>query len=88
MDTAIKWLGGGALVGGALGAFVGIGAGPTNNTIASAMGGAASAVGLVAIGGLVYGLVEPKDRDAAFATAGLGLAGSILLGVITNMRGI
>jgi len=86
VNTAIKWLGGAALVGGALGVVGAIGAPKATNTAAKAMSGAGGAVSVVAVGGLIYGLIEPKDRDAAFATAGLGLGLSIVLGIIGGIN--
>ncbi len=74
--TALHWLGGGAVVGAALGAIT------TAPITTGALNGAAGGVAIVGVGGLVVAIFDKSARPAGFATAGIGLGGLALLGLV------
>lgn len=80
LGTAFTWLGGGALVGGGIGAV----AAPTNRAV-GALGGAMSGVTLVSVVGFGVGVFSPRRREAGFYTAAVGLGGLIALGLVTSI---
>jgi hypothetical protein len=79
VPTALTWLGGGAVVGAGLGALT------QPNRPVGALNGAASGVALVGVGGLVVAIFDKSARPAGFATAGIGLGGLALLGLVMNL---
>ncbi len=86
IGTALGYLGIGAGVGGGLGA-IGGGLAQPPDLLGGTIGGATIGVGLTAFGGFVVGLVSPKNRDAGFAAAGIGLGALILTNVAMNISG-
>ena len=81
LSTTFKWLGGGALVGAGLGAL-------TYRPVTSgALGGAYAGVAIVGVGGIVVAVVSAQNRSEGIATAGIGLGGLALLGLVQNIAG-
>jgi hypothetical protein len=84
VGTALKWLGTGALVGAAVGG-IGAAAGATQASIPIGMlGGGSAGVAVTSLVGLVVGLVSPKNRDAGFVTAGVGLGSLLAVNLVTT----
>ena len=79
VPTALTWLGGGAVVGAGLGALT------APNKPVGALSGAMSGVALVGVGGLIVAVVSKPNRPAGFATAGIGLGGLAILGLVTSI---
>jgi hypothetical protein len=81
LETALTWIGGGAVVGGGLGAA----GSALNNTPAlpGVENGAGVGVALVSLGALVVAVANPRAREESLATAGLGL-GALILGAIVG----
>jgi hypothetical protein len=84
VSEALYYLGIGAGVGGALGG-VGGGLAKPPDILSGALGGASIGVGLTALGGFIVGLVQPQNRNAGFAAAGIGWGSLILVNVISNV---
>ena len=83
VGTAFGYLGLGALVGAGLGALTYV---PRTQ---GALGGATTGVALTGVGGLVVAIVSDKNRGAGIATAGIGLGGLALLGIVAGVaRGV
>jgi hypothetical protein len=80
VSDALGYLAIGGLVGAGLGALVG---GPTLAT--GALNGAASGVAITGVGGLVVAIFSEKNRSPGLATAGIGLGGLVLFGVVTSL---
>jgi hypothetical protein len=84
ISTALVWLGASAVAGAVIGGV----ASATNLTSANLttgmIGGAASVTALTSLGGLVVGLASPSNRNAGFATAGLGLAALVVTNLVTS----
>ena len=76
VGSAIGYLGLGALVGAGLGALAFV------PRAQGALGGAASGVAVTGVGGLVVAIVSDKNRGAGLATAGIGLGGLVLVGLV------
>jgi hypothetical protein len=75
-QTALLWNGGAAAGGAAVGALTN-----TSAPLPNALGGATAMLGLTTLGGLIVALVSKENRDAALATAGIGLLGIVVFGV-------
>jgi hypothetical protein len=84
ITTALKWLGGGAIVGGTAGAIGSASGASSANMMTGVIGGAAAGVGLVSLGGLVVALASAPNRNAGLATAGVGLATLLVTQLITT----
>jgi hypothetical protein len=82
VSDALGYLAIGGLVGAGLGALVG---GPTVGT--GALNGAASGVAITGVGGLVVAIFSEKNRSPGLATAGIGLGGLVLFGIVTSLVG-
>ena len=76
VGTAVGYLGLGALVGAGLGAVAYV---PRTQ---GALGGATTGVAVTGLGGLIVAIVSDKNRGAGLATAGIGLGGLVLLGLV------
>lgn len=76
VETALTWLGGGAAVGGGLGAIFN-----TQDRAMGALAGAESGVAVVGLGGLLLAVFDKPKRSEGFAAAGIGLGGLVLLGI-------
>lgn len=76
IGSAVGYLGLGALVGAGLGALTFV---PRTE---GALGGAATGVAVTSVGGIVVAIVSDKNRGAGIATAGIGLGGLVLLGLV------
>jgi hypothetical protein len=70
-----------------LGALVGAGAGALTQTPAAtgALTGAESGVAVTGVGGLVVAIFSEKNRLTGLVTAGMGLGGLAILGVVTSI---
>jgi hypothetical protein len=78
----LTYLGIAAGVGGALGA-VGGSLQKAPDVFGGALAGSSLAVGVTSLGGFVVGLVSPANRNAGFATAGIGWGALILANLAT-----
>jgi hypothetical protein len=79
VGSAVGYLGLGALVGAGLGALT-----YTPRT-QGALGGATTGVALTGVGGLVVAIASDKNRGAGLATAGIGLGGLVLVGIVAGL---
>jgi hypothetical protein len=70
-----------------LGGLIGAGAGALTQTPAAtgALTGAESGVAVVGVGGLVVAIFSDRSRLTGLVTAGMGLGGLALLGIITSI---
>jgi len=82
IPTALSYLGIAAAAGGALGGVGGALKTPTD-LLGGAVAGASLGVGVTALGGFIVGLVSAPNRNAGFATAGIGWGALILANLAT-----
>lgn len=82
VGSALSYLGIAAAAGGTLGAVGGAMA-KTPDVMGGALAGGSLAVGVTSLGGFVVGLVSPANRNAGFATAGIGWGALILANLAT-----
>jgi hypothetical protein len=86
IGTALGYLGMGAGIGAGVGGIGGALAKPPE-ILGGAVAGGSVGVGVTALGGFVVGLVSPRNRDAGFAAAGIGLGALILVNLATSIAG-
>jgi hypothetical protein len=84
IGKAIGYLGLGAGIGAGVGGIGGAVAKPPE-ILGGAVAGGSVGVGVTALGGFVVGLVSPRNRDAGFATAGIGLGALILVNLAASI---
>jgi hypothetical protein len=84
IGSALGYLGLGAGIGAGVGALGGALSKPPE-VLGGAVAGGSVGVGVTALGGFIVGLVSVKNRNAGFATAGIGLGGLILINLASNI---
>jgi hypothetical protein len=84
IGVALGYLGLGAGIGAGVGALEGALQKPPE-ILGGAVAGGSVGIGVTALGGFIVGLVSPNNRNAGFATAGIGLGGLILINLASNI---